>query len=151
MTRLGLTANASSLVIPLRSSVPGAEDSVRNLPQLHQELDPASVLEVEAHRQLVLGDLGLVAAMGARAAGQLRRGKAEHVAAGTFDMDDLRAEFGQLRADIRLRDQHAGADRTNPFERPEGWNDTRCARALQVLDPVGDGRFQILDCVLVFD
>ena len=69
MTRLGLTASANSLVIPLRSSVPGAEDSVRNLPQLHQELDPASVLEVEAHRQLVLGDLRLVAAVGPRGSG----------------------------------------------------------------------------------
>ena len=66
-------------------------------------------------------------------------------------MDHLRAEFGQLRADIGLRDQLAGADNTNPFERPEGGNDARRRRPLQVLDSVGDGRFQILDCVLVFD
>jgi len=66
-------------------------------------------------------------------------------------MDHLRAEFGELCPDKRLRDQLAGADDTNPFERPEGGNDARCARPLQVLDPIGDGRFQIVDRVLVSD
>jgi hypothetical protein len=66
-------------------------------------------------------------------------------------MDHLCAEFGQLRADIGLRDQLAGADNTSPFERPEGGNDTRRRRPLQVLDPIRDGWFQILDRVLVFD
>ena len=66
-------------------------------------------------------------------------------------MDHLGAELGQLRADIGLRDQHAGADHTDPFERPEGGSDARRRRPLQGLDPVGDGRFQILDGGLVFD
>ncbi len=125
--------------------------NVGDLPQRHQQLDPAGVLQIEPHRQFVLGDLGLVAAVGSRAAGQLRRGKAEHIAAGTLDMNHLGAEFGQFRADIGLRDQLAGADHPNPFERPEGGNDARCFRPVQVLDPVRDGRFQILDRILVFD
>ena len=38
---------------------------VRNLPQGHQQLDSARLLEVESHRQLILCDFGLVASMGA--------------------------------------------------------------------------------------
>ena len=125
--------------------------NVRNLPQRHQQLDPAGVLEIEAHRQFVLGDLCLVAAVGPRSAGQLRRRKAEHIAAGALDVDHLSAELGQLRTDIRLRDQLAGADHPNSFERPEGRNDARCVRPLQIPDPIGDSRLQILDCILVFD
>jgi hypothetical protein len=80
----------------------------------------------------------------------VRRGKAEHIAAGTFDMDHFCAEFGQLCADKGCAISWP-VPTTNPFERPEGGNDTRRHRPLQVLDPIRDGWFQILDRVLVFD
>jgi hypothetical protein len=49
-------------------------------------------------------------------------GRDERVSTRAFDMDDLRAELGQLCADIRLRDKHPRANRTNAFERPESGN-----------------------------
>ena len=92
---------------------------VGNLPQRHQQIEAARLFEIKPHRQLILGDFGLVASVRAGAAGQLRREEAEHIAAVTFDMDHLRAEFGQLRADIGLRDKHASADRADTFKRAE--------------------------------
>ena len=89
--------------------------------------------------------------MRTRTAGQLRRGEAEHVAAGTLDVNHLGAEFGQFRADIGLRDQLAGAHRAYPFEWPKGGDNAGCRRTLQVLDPIGDARFQIIDRFLVSD
>ena len=48
----------------------GFHPYVGDLPQRHQELDAARLLEVEPHRQLVFRDFGLVAAVGARPARQ---------------------------------------------------------------------------------
>jgi hypothetical protein len=42
---------------------------VGNLPERHQELDPPGILEVQTHGEPVLGDVRLVAAVFARAAG----------------------------------------------------------------------------------
>jgi hypothetical protein len=39
----------------LREVDPLAAPALLHLPQRHQELDPAGVLEIEAHRQFVLG------------------------------------------------------------------------------------------------
>jgi hypothetical protein len=100
---------------------------------------------------LFFGDLSLVTAVRTRAAGQLRRGEAEHITARTFDVNHFRAEFGKFRADIGLRDQLASADHADPLERSESGDQAGRRRPLQVLDPVGDGRLQILDRVLVFD
>ena len=89
--------------------------------------------------------------MRSRAAGQLRREKAEHIAAVTFDMDHLRAEFGQLRADIGLRDKHASADRADTFKGAERRDDTRGRRALQAFDPFRYGLLQFFDFVFGCD
>ena len=84
-----------------------------------------------------------------RPAGQLRRGKPEHVAARAFDVDDLGAEFSELGADKRLRHELPGADHAYAFERPEGRNNTR-RRTFQALDPVRDGFPELLDPVFAF-
>ena len=65
-------------------------------------------------------------------------------------MDDLGPEFGQLRADERLRDENAGADRANALERTEAGRHRRSGRALQIPDPVGNGLSQFLDLILIF-
>ena len=57
--------------------------------------------------------------MPARPAGEEGRGPAEGVAARPLDMDDLGPELGQLRADERLRDENAGADRAKPSSGPK--------------------------------
>ena len=89
--------------------------------------------------------------MRARAAGQLRRGEAEHVAAGAFDVNDLGAEFSKLGAGKRLGDELTGADHADAFERPEGRNEARRRRPFQALDPVRDGFPELLDPVFAFD
>src|SRR5262249_14333076 len=83
-----------------------------------------------------------------RSARQLGRREAEDIAAGPLDMNDLGAEFGELRTDIGLRAEAAGADDTNPFERPERGRDARRRRAFQPLDPVRDLLFQLFDLVV---
>src|ERR1700751_5432956 len=110
MTRLGLTASASSLVIPLRSSVPGAEDSIQTSEIFHNAI--RSSMPRACFRSRPIGSLFLVTSASSQPCGrgprgQLRGGKAEHIAAGTLDMDHFGTEFGQFRADIGLRDQLA--------------------------------------------
>src|SRR5580704_14536809 len=82
---------------------------------------------------------------------QMRCGRTESVAAGTLDVDHLGAELGELGADEGLRDEHAGADHADAFERTEGGGDARRRRPLQALDPIRDCLPQRLDRVFVFD
>jgi hypothetical protein len=77
------------------------------------------MLQVDAHGELALQDLGFVAAMLARPAGEEGRGPTERVAARPLDMDDLGAELRQFRADERLRDENARANRTKSLKRPK--------------------------------
>jgi len=108
-------------------------------------------LLVEPHRQLVLGDFGLVAAVGARPPQQLRRGKAKHVASRLLDVDDLGAELRELGANIRLSDQLPGANRADAFQWPERRYDARRFRSLQTPDPSRDRTPKLLDLALILD
>ncbi len=121
---------------------------VRDLPQRHEELEPSCLLQVETHRELVLGDVGLVGAMRSWAACEKGRGRAERVAAGTLDVDDFRAELGQLGPDVGLGDQHTSADCTDPGERAECGHQGGRGRPLQRLDPVRDLASVLLDPVV---
>jgi hypothetical protein len=71
MTRLGLTASASSPRIPDRSSVPGADDSIHTSEIFQSAIKSSTpgILEVQIHGEPVLGDVRLVEAVFARAAG----------------------------------------------------------------------------------
>lgn len=51
------------------------------------------MLQVDSHGQFVLGDLGLIGAMRARATGKEWSGGAEGIAARALNMDDLGTEF----------------------------------------------------------
>src|SRR5712675_161827 len=77
--------------------------------------------------------------MGARPAHQLRRCKAENVAARLLDVDYLSAELCELGADIGLGDQLPGADRTDALQWPERRRDARRFRSHKLLDPIRDG------------
>src|SRR5690242_15013777 len=93
--------------------------------------------EVQPHGKLVLADLGFVAAMRPGTSIEERRGMAKGIAAWTFDVNDFRAELAQLRADVGLRDQHAGAYDTNAFEGPKFWDQCRRWGPFKMPDPVG--------------
>jgi len=71
----------------------------------------------------------------ARTARQQGCGVPERIAARAFDVDDFGAEFGELGTDIGLRDEDAGADRAEPFERAERRNEARCRRSLEAPEP----------------
>ena len=109
------------------------------------------MLQVEAHRELALHDLGLVATMLARPTREERSGPAERVAARPLDMNDLGPEFRQLRADERLRDKDAGADRANTLERTEARRHRGVGGRCRIPDPIGDGSSKFLDLILVPD
>ena len=84
-------------------------------------------------------------------AGQQRRGGAERVAAVAFHVNDFRAEFGELGADVWLRDEDTRTDGPDAFERPEFRRDGRRRGPFQALDPVRDLLAKLFDPIFVFD
>jgi hypothetical protein len=89
--------------------------------------------------------------MGTRPAQQLRRGKAEHVAARFLDVDHFGAELRKLGADIGLGDQLSGADCADTFQWAERRSDTGRLRSHQMQDPTRNSVSKLLDLFLVLD
>jgi len=112
---------------------------------------PLRILEIESQGQLILGDLGLIAAMLARAAGQERSHPPVWIAARSFHVNDFGAEVGHLRADIWLRHNDPGADHPNARKGPKGGHDSRCEGPGQVSDPFWDLLLKNLDLLLVLE
>src|SRR5689334_22292545 len=77
----------------------------------------------------------------------MRRNTPERIAAVALDMD----HFGELGADIGLRDKDTGAVNPDAFERPEGRADARCRWAFELPHPFGYCLPQFFDLVFGCD
>src|SRR5271154_3342644 len=139
MTRAGFTANASSLLIPHRSKVPGAEHSIQTSEIFHSAISnssPCARFKSIPMESLFFMISALSQPWGLGPAGQEGRDPAKRVAARPLDMNYFGAEFGQLCADEGLRDEYAGTDGANAFERAKAGSRRRRIRALQSLYPL---------------
>ncbi len=139
--------------MPLRSHVPGADDSIHTSEIFHNAMTSSSPLACFKSRpieSLFFATLGLVGAVRSGAACEKGRGRSEWVTAGTLDVNDFGAELGQLRADVGLGDQHAGADCSDAGEWSKRRHQGGCRRPLQLLDPVRDLASVLLDPVVAY-
>jgi hypothetical protein len=73
------------------------------------------------------------------------------VSTGPFDMDDFRAEHRKLGRRKGLRNHDARTDHTDSLKRPEFRCEHRRLRSLEILDPVGYGRFEFFDLILILE
>src|ERR1700732_947046 len=109
------------------------------------------MLQVDSHGQFVLGDLGLIGAMRARATGEEWSGGAEGIAARALKMDDFGTEFGKLCSDVRLCHQHTGSNGADALKRTESGHKRWGRWALKARYPVGQAFADFLDPVLVLE
>src|SRR5438105_5005137 len=75
---------------------------------------------------------------------------AERVSPGAFDVNNLCAELAELCTNEGLRNENAGADYTNAFERSEFGNQRRRCGPLKAADPIGYLLAKLVDFLVVF-